>query len=154
MCGLSTVVTPAGASLTMYREIRSYANSIWDDNNNNSTAFRADDTTTSSITRRQEKSFIYFVAETCACDTSWGAPYYLQSLIQHHPSLSLSLSSTVAVLLLVLRPQTAELFFSLYRIDVASGEDSAGAGGGCKPLRQAGTYAKRLGLRVACVRCD
>ena len=35
MCGLSTVVTPAGASLTMYREIRSYANSIWDDNNNN-----------------------------------------------------------------------------------------------------------------------
>ena len=34
MCGLSTVVTPAGASLTMYREIRSYANSIWDDNNN------------------------------------------------------------------------------------------------------------------------
>ena len=33
MCGLSTVVTPAGASLTMYREIRSYANSIWDDNN-------------------------------------------------------------------------------------------------------------------------
>ena len=30
-----TVVTPAGASLTMYREIRSYANSIWDDNNNN-----------------------------------------------------------------------------------------------------------------------
>ena len=32
MCGLSTVVTPAGASLTMYREIRSYANSIWDDN--------------------------------------------------------------------------------------------------------------------------
>ena len=31
----STVVTPAGASLTMYREIRSYANSIWDDNNNN-----------------------------------------------------------------------------------------------------------------------
>ena len=32
---LSTVVTPAGASLTMYREIRSYANSIWDDNNNN-----------------------------------------------------------------------------------------------------------------------
>ena len=29
------VVTPAGASLTMYREIRSYANSIWDDNNNN-----------------------------------------------------------------------------------------------------------------------
>ena len=36
MCGLSTVVTPAGASLTMYREIRPYANSIWDDNNNNS----------------------------------------------------------------------------------------------------------------------
>ena len=35
MCGLSTVVTPAGASLTMYLEIRSYANSIWDDNNNN-----------------------------------------------------------------------------------------------------------------------
>ena len=35
MCGLSTVVTPAGASLTMYREIRSYANRIWDDNNNN-----------------------------------------------------------------------------------------------------------------------
>ena len=35
MCGLSTVVTPAGASLTMYREIRPYANSIWDDNNNN-----------------------------------------------------------------------------------------------------------------------
>ena len=35
MCGLSTVVTPAGASITMYREIRSYANSIWDDNNNN-----------------------------------------------------------------------------------------------------------------------
>ena len=35
MCGLSTVVTPDGASLTMYREIRSYANSIWDDNNNN-----------------------------------------------------------------------------------------------------------------------
>ena len=35
MCGLSTVVTPAGASLTVYREIRSYANSIWDDNNNN-----------------------------------------------------------------------------------------------------------------------
>ena len=34
-CGLSTVVTPAGASLTMYREIRSYANSIWDNNNNN-----------------------------------------------------------------------------------------------------------------------
>ena len=34
MCGLSTVVTPVGASLTMYREIRSYANSIWDDNNN------------------------------------------------------------------------------------------------------------------------
>ena len=34
MCGLSTVVTPAGASLTMYREIRPYANSIWDDNNN------------------------------------------------------------------------------------------------------------------------
>ena len=33
MCGLSTVVTPAGASLTMYREIRPYANSIWDDNN-------------------------------------------------------------------------------------------------------------------------
>ena len=32
---LSTVVTPAGASLTMYREIRPYANSIWDDNNNN-----------------------------------------------------------------------------------------------------------------------
>ena len=31
MCGLSTVVTPAGASL-MYREIRSYANSIWDCN--------------------------------------------------------------------------------------------------------------------------
>ena len=31
---LSTVVTPAGASLTMYREIRPYANSIWDDNNN------------------------------------------------------------------------------------------------------------------------
>ena len=29
------LVTPAGASLTMYREIRSYANSIWDDNNNN-----------------------------------------------------------------------------------------------------------------------
>ena len=29
------VVTPAGASLTMYREIRPYANSIWDDNNNN-----------------------------------------------------------------------------------------------------------------------
>ena len=28
-------MTPAGASLTMYREIRSYANSIWDDNNNN-----------------------------------------------------------------------------------------------------------------------
>ena len=39
MCGLSTVVTPAGASLTMYREIRSYANSIWDDNNNNSGMF-------------------------------------------------------------------------------------------------------------------
>ena len=38
MCGLSTVVTPAGASLTMYREIRSYANSIWDDNNNNNNA--------------------------------------------------------------------------------------------------------------------
>ena len=38
MCGLSTVVTPAGASLTMYREIRPYANSIWDDNNNNKTA--------------------------------------------------------------------------------------------------------------------
>ena len=35
LCGLSTVVTPAGASLTMYREIRPYANSIWDDNNNN-----------------------------------------------------------------------------------------------------------------------
>ena len=35
MCGLSTVVTPAGASLTMYREIRPHANSIWDDNNNN-----------------------------------------------------------------------------------------------------------------------
>ena len=35
MCGLSTVVTPAGASLTMYREIRPYANSTWDDNNNN-----------------------------------------------------------------------------------------------------------------------
>ena len=35
MCGLSTVVTPAGASLKLYREIRSYANSIWDDNNNN-----------------------------------------------------------------------------------------------------------------------
>ena len=33
MCGLSTVVTPAGASLLMYREIHSYANSIWDDNN-------------------------------------------------------------------------------------------------------------------------
>ena len=37
MCGLSTVVTPAGASLTMYREIRSYANSIWDDNTNTHT---------------------------------------------------------------------------------------------------------------------
>ena len=35
MCGLSTVVTPAGASLLMYRDIHSYANSIWDDNNNN-----------------------------------------------------------------------------------------------------------------------
>ena len=31
----SYTVTPAGASLTMYREIRPYANSIWDDNNNN-----------------------------------------------------------------------------------------------------------------------
>ena len=40
MCGLSTVVTPAGASLTMYREIRSYANSIWDDNNNNNRVTR------------------------------------------------------------------------------------------------------------------
>ena len=40
MCGLSTVVTPAGASLTMYREIRSYANSIWDDNNNNNKGIR------------------------------------------------------------------------------------------------------------------
>ena len=40
MCGLSTVVTPAGASLTMYREIRSYANSIRDDNNNNNSASR------------------------------------------------------------------------------------------------------------------
>ena len=34
MCGLSTVVTPAGASLQTYREIYFYANSIWDDNNN------------------------------------------------------------------------------------------------------------------------
>ena len=33
-------MTPAGASLTMYREIRSYANSIWDDNNNNRPALR------------------------------------------------------------------------------------------------------------------
>ena len=41
MCGLSTVVTPAGASLTMYREIRSYANSIWDDNNNNNNKRRS-----------------------------------------------------------------------------------------------------------------
>ena len=40
MCGLSTVVTPAGASLTMYREIRPYANSIWDDNNNNNNNVR------------------------------------------------------------------------------------------------------------------
>ena len=31
VCGLSTVVTPAGASLSMYREIYSHANSIWDD---------------------------------------------------------------------------------------------------------------------------
>ena len=45
MCGLSTVVTPAGASLTMYREIRSYANSIWDDNNNNNSV-------TALLTRR------------------------------------------------------------------------------------------------------
>ena len=29
MCGLFTVVTPAGASLPMYRERYSYANSIW-----------------------------------------------------------------------------------------------------------------------------
>ena len=43
MCGLSTVVTPAGASLTMYREIRSYANSIWDDNNNNILALEKTD---------------------------------------------------------------------------------------------------------------
>ena len=31
VCGLSTVVTPAGAFLSMYREIYSHANSIWDD---------------------------------------------------------------------------------------------------------------------------
>ena len=34
MCGLSTVVTPAGAFLQTYREIYFNAYSIWDDNNN------------------------------------------------------------------------------------------------------------------------
>ena len=56
MCGLSTVVTPAGASLTMYREIRSYANSIWDDNNNNNIA-RYNQPRTSETYWRQDDVF-------------------------------------------------------------------------------------------------
>ena len=35
MCGLSPVVTPAGACLQTYREIYFNAYSTWDDNNNN-----------------------------------------------------------------------------------------------------------------------
>ena len=38
VCGLSTVVTPAGASLSMYREIYSHANSIWDDDDDDGCA--------------------------------------------------------------------------------------------------------------------
>ena len=37
MCGLSPVVTPAGACLQTYREIYFNAYSTWDDNNNNKT---------------------------------------------------------------------------------------------------------------------
>ena len=115
-----------------------------------STAFRTDETSTSSITRRQEKSFIYFDVETCACDALQGAPYNLQSLIQHHPPPPLS--PTVAVLLLSFALKRLNFFVtSINRIDVVSRGESVDAGGCGKSFLSTGTYAKRLGLRVVCV---